>query len=128
MPQTILVVDDEASVLKVVVSILNRHGYQTLTAVNGIEALHVYEAHAHEIDLILSDVLMPEMTGTELLYRILSFGGRDIAKPVRVVLMTGWAAGLTETEDMAHVRLLHKPMTMEALLRVVDEELSRKVG
>ena len=63
--ETILLIEDEEIVSKVTMEMLSKLGYKVLTACNGIEALHAYEKQHHDIDLILLDLQMPRMDGTE---------------------------------------------------------------
>jgi CheY-like chemotaxis protein len=65
-PQTILVVEVEDAVRRLTVSILKAHGYQTLEAANGRQAKTVVESHQEPIHLILTDVILPGITGLEL--------------------------------------------------------------
>jgi len=63
--KTILLVDDDPVVQRIAFLALSRLGYQLLTADNGIEAIKVFSEHAGEIDLICTDVIMPNCTGPE---------------------------------------------------------------
>src|SRR5216683_3294049 len=83
---TILVVDDEDIVRNMLVRFLIRHAHTVLAAKNGIEGLSVFQAHEGEIDLEITDVLMPEMSGPDLVYRL---GLLPQKRPVRIVMMTG---------------------------------------
>jgi two-component system cell cycle sensor histidine kinase/response regulator CckA len=64
--ETILLVDDEEGVRKLVSAVLNNGGYTVIEAANGSAALSVYEKNSHKIDLVLTDVVMPQMNGFEL--------------------------------------------------------------
>jgi two-component system, cell cycle sensor histidine kinase and response regulator CckA len=111
MPITILVVDDDDQLRKVVSSMLRHAGYVTLTAADGLDALAVAESHQGAIGLLLSDILMPGMDGHELARRI------QLSRPgVRVLLMSG-ASGVGAA-------VLAKPFTMQTLLDVVRSTLS----
>ncbi len=65
--ETILIVEDEDTVMQVVLGLLERQGYRLLTAQNGIEALEIYQRVDGEVDLVLADVVMPKMGGIELI-------------------------------------------------------------
>src|ERR1700758_3807795 len=71
-PETILVVDDEPGVLDLVKVILSRQGYKILVADSGPRALEVCERHGGAIDLLLTDVMMPGMSGVALARRMQS--------------------------------------------------------
>src|SRR3954451_18001856 len=69
---TVLVVEDEPQVLEVVTRIVRKGGYQAIPARNGLEAWGIFQRAEPPIDLVLSDVVMPHMTGTELAARVVS--------------------------------------------------------
>jgi DNA-binding response OmpR family regulator len=112
---TILVVEDEASLRMVVGRILRQAGYEALLAENAVEALHLFDAHASEIGLVLLDWNLPIMSGREALVALLA------RRPdLRVVLMTGGR----EAEDDEHgaldsVSILLKPFSSTELLLTV---------
>jgi CheY-like chemotaxis protein len=112
----ILVVDDEPSVRNVVQMSLTDAGYQVLTASDGAEALDVSRAYSGAIDLVVSDVVMPNMPGTELAERIVQ------ERPgIRVLLMTGkLSAGIPP-----HLLpgLLRKPFRPKQLLERIRQLL-----
>jgi two-component system cell cycle sensor histidine kinase/response regulator CckA len=120
--ERILVVDDEAPVRKVVRLMLERLGYRVLEAENGAEALGIIETSMHRIDLILTDLVMPELHGGELGEFV-----RGSEPPRRVLYMSGYTGdeitrrGIAQ-DDMA---LLKKPFTPDALGRAVREVLDR---
>ncbi|MCU1239232.1 MAG: histidine kinase, partial [Candidatus Solibacter sp.] len=83
--ETILLVEDEARVRKLIVDVLSGRGYRVLEATRGEEALRLCKAHGKEIDLAVVDVVMPEMNGPELMRRIL-----PICPKVRVLYISGY--------------------------------------
>jgi CheY-like chemotaxis protein len=116
--ETILLVDDEEGVRKLVFAILRSNGYDVLEAGNGAAALAAYEKNAHKIDMVLTDIVMPQMTGFEL-GRALS----ERAPGLKVLYMSGYrdtAIGATGEVPKA---FLHKPFTPDALLSKVREVL-----
>ncbi|WP_205743388.1 ATP-binding protein [Geobacter sp. FeAm09] len=82
----ILVVEDEPSVLELSAATLTSCGFEVLTAATPREALHLFELHGHRIDLLLSDVVMPGMTGPEMA-KIM----RDSHPELKVVFMSGYS-------------------------------------
>jgi two-component system cell cycle sensor histidine kinase/response regulator CckA len=92
--ETILLVEDEASVRELVARTLRSRGYQVITANNGAEAVDEVARHAARVHLVLTDVVMPEMSGREL-FDIL----RGWYPTIRVLFMSGYARGeVTERE------------------------------
>ncbi|MDI6099334.1 PAS domain S-box protein [Actinoplanes sp. NEAU-A12] len=112
----ILLVDDEQGVRESTARVLTRHGYRVLTAYDGRNALDVVTEHGDEIDILLTDVIMPRMHGGELAERV-----TDLRPGIRVVFMSGYAEPLLDTDPAAHsaVRLLEKPFTTADLLQAV---------
>src|SRR5258708_11704890 len=82
----VLVVDDDEGVRKLVVMVLEQHGYDVLWASNGLEGLMVYSSYRANLDLVVTDIDMPQMNGIELANRI---HARDPSK--KILLMTGGA-------------------------------------
>ncbi|MFH1114903.1 MAG: PAS domain S-box protein [Pseudomonadota bacterium] len=85
--ETVLLVDDEESVRKLGETILKRFGYAVLTASNGRDGLEVFRLEKERIDLVILDLIMPEMGGRECLHEILK-----IAPATRVIIASGYAA------------------------------------
>ncbi|HWN96033.1 MAG TPA: response regulator [Methylomirabilota bacterium] len=89
--ETILVVEDEAALREVVTEILSLYGYQVLAASSGVEAVKVWELHHESIDLLLTDMVMPEgISGRELGERLLS-----AAPALKVVYTSGYSPGMS---------------------------------
>ena len=123
---TILVVEDEAGVREIAVAILRSLGYHVLDAPDGDQGLLLFGAHATEIDLLLTDVVLPgKVRGRELAERITA-----IRPEVKVLFMSGY----TENSIVHHgrlddgVQLLGKPFKREQLARKVAEVLGVTAG
>ena len=115
---TILVVDDEPTLLALVRTMLWRAGYNVLEASGPGEALAVIEQHPGPIPLLLSDVLMPEMNGFELAERI-----KRMRPEIQVLFMTGFTDRnlLDSTGRMpGNVPLIRKPFTAHRLVHAID--------
>jgi len=118
--RTILVVDDEQEILNVVQAALNREGFEVLQALNGDAAIELFESLHRPIDLLLTDVVMPGMSGPMVVDRLLAMqpslpvlfmSGYDDRQVVqRYVLKEGFS-------------LLPKPFTLETLSQKVHEML-----
>ena len=120
--ETVLLVEDEDAVRVLASRVLEQQGYAVLVARNGREALEVLERPDHGIDLVLTDVVMPDMGGVELADRIAA-----AHQNVRIVYMSGYSDG-----DKLHpgVRLspypfLQKPFSPESLVVRIREALDR---
>jgi CheY-like chemotaxis protein len=118
--ETLLLVEDEAAVRASVRRLLEWHGYTVLEARNGAEALRVYETHEGGIDLVLTDVVMPEMGGHELVERL-----RARRPGLRVLFMSGYAerAFINNGSIPPGTGYLEKPFTVETLMRRLREVL-----
>jgi CheY-like chemotaxis protein len=120
---TILLVEDERPVRSTVRRLLERHGYRVLEAANGQDALTLIAARNGEINLVLSDMVMPGMGGMELASRV-----RSVAPKLRVLLMTGYTEeAITRAGDKPHdEQIIEKPFTMNAMLEKVRRALAAK--
>lgn len=123
---TVLVVEDEAGVREIAVAILRSLGYRVLEAPDGDEGLLVFGAHAAEIDMLLTDVVLPgKVRGRELAERVTA-----MRPEVRVLFMSGY----TENSIVHHgrlddgVHLLGKPFKRDQLARKVAEVLDMPAG
>jgi signal transduction histidine kinase len=123
--ETILVVEDQPEVREVIRNILERRGYQMLEAHDGASALERLRAQHEPVDLIVTDVVMPGMSGRELIARL---DDRDVH--VRVLYMSGYTddeivrRGVLDTG----IDFLHKPFTREQLLTKIRAVLDRPAG
>lgn len=120
--ETILLVEDEDSVRESTAKYLRENGYTVLMAKQGMEAIEVARHHLHDIHLLLSDLVMPKMSGIELADRI------ALTRPTtKVIFMSGYSkdlfAGRPDTEPR-HL-LLHKPFRLLTLGRRIREVLDR---
>lgn len=110
---TILVVDDDAEVREIVAEFLTEAGYHVLQAEGGMDALRVL-AQAGVVDLVITDVRMPDISGIDLAERII----RD-HQGLKVILISGYFVA-----RQTSLRLLHKPFRMKELEEAVQAELA----
>jgi CheY-like chemotaxis protein len=123
--ETILIVDDEVALVRVASRILQQAGYTILAASNGTEALQLLDRHPGRVDLLITDVVMPEMGGQELAARAVAL------RPELSVLYTSGYSDDAILRDAVHdrrARFLDKPYTTEALRRRVREVLGSPAG
>lgn len=121
--ETILVVEDELAIRRIVMLILNKLGYRVFEAATGKEALEVWRAHQHEIQLLITDVIMPDgMNGVELV-RTLSQNKPDL----KVIFTSGYTADLVHADYKVKegLNFIAKPYSIDALAAVVRNCLDR---
>jgi DNA-binding response OmpR family regulator len=111
--ETILFVEDEAFVREVTSDVLQTAGYRVLSAKDAIEAARLYEAHGSEVDLMLTDIVLPGESG-----RVLAAKLRRKNPQLKVLLVTGYVDQMTQLEE-AREECLAKPFSSDALLRRV---------
>jgi len=121
--EVVLVVEDEPDVRRMAERILNKGGYTVIGATDGARAIELCRGGEPRVDLLLTDVIMPEMLGTELVERV-----REIQPAMRVIYMSGYShevlAPQALTEDGASA-FIEKPFNAQQLLEVVRELLDR---
>ncbi len=123
--ESILVVDDDERIRNMVAKILTRTGYTVLTAENGYQALALYRKRKDSIDLVILDLLMPEMGGEQCLDEILNVDPR-----ARVLIASGYAIHAATREDVESrsCGVIKKPFDLMDLLRVVRRILDDSGG
>lgn len=118
--ETILLVEDDEAVRAVAARILRRQQYTVLEASNGVEALAICNENGFDLDLIVTDIVMPEMDGAELASRI------KAARPDAKILFTsGYTEDSAIRQSILHpgAAFLEKPFTVEGLSRKTREVL-----
>lgn len=117
----ILVAEDEDMVRTQVVRILESAGYSVFSAPNGARAVDLFREHREEIELLILDVIMPELDGWQAYLRI-----ESLAPGIKVLFTTGYAASVLPKDFAARgARLLHKPYGPELLLSQIGELLEQ---
>ena len=115
---TVLIVEDEPQVRGAAARVLRRYGYTVLEAQHGVEALAIWGERGGEIALIVTDVVMPQLGGRELVRRLRADGVR-----VPVLFMSGYAEGAApeRLDDTGRSTFLAKPFDIAVFVRVVGE-------
>jgi len=116
--ETILLVDDEKAILEACASMLERLGYRVMAARGGNEAIDIYRAHQAEIDLVILDIIMPDLSGGEVFDHLLK-----INPNVRVLLSSGYSIEDQAAEIMGRGcdGFIQKPYQLEQLHRNIRE-------
>ncbi len=119
--ETVLVVEDEAAMREVTRRILDRNGYRVVASASGHDALHILASQLERIDVLLTDVIMPQMQGKELAEKI-----RILQPAARVVFMSGYTKGLLSAQGVLEpgVHLIEKPFSEATLLTRLHEILT----
>jgi CheY-like chemotaxis protein len=118
--ETVLVVDDEPSVLTLTSQTLEAFGYRTLTARDGAEAVALYQQRQEEISAVLTDMAMPVMDGPATIRAL-----RTINPPVKIIVASGSASGgnLAKEPEAGTKYFLAKPYTAGTLLKTLRKLL-----
>jgi PAS domain S-box-containing protein len=120
---TVLLVDDEPMILDVGRRMLERLGYTVLTAAGGEEALEVFQRHKEGIRLVILDMVMPRMGGSDTFHRL-----KTLRPDLRVLLSSGYSAeaGAAELLGEGFTDFIQKPFSMEALSKKLLEILGNR--
>jgi two-component system cell cycle sensor histidine kinase/response regulator CckA len=123
--ETILVVEDEADVRRLTSEMLKQQGYTVLEAASGPEAIRIWRDNHGKIDLVLSDVIMPHMSGPEMAREL-----RALQPELKVIYMSGYTGETIARHGVLNqgTRFLQKPFTVKTLMRkvrgILDENSS----
>jgi two-component system, cell cycle sensor histidine kinase and response regulator CckA len=116
--ETILVAEDDNAVRALITATLQRYGYNVMTAVDGRQGLDLFHTYGHVVDLIVTDVNMPDMTGAELVRAI-----RQSGSQLPVLFTSGFSAESLPLADLPQWTFLPKPFTPLELARAVRTAL-----
>jgi len=120
---TILMIDDEQMILDVGGSFLKELGYDVLIAKGGNEGLEIYKKYQEKIDMIILDMIMPGMTGSDTYDSL-----KEINPDIKVLLSTGHIINgeANEILERGCNGFIQKPFNIESLSQEISEILSRK--
>ena len=120
--ETVLLVEDDSNIRRLVAEVLTGYGYRVLVASSLDEALHLHQQCSGKIDLLLSDVIMPQGSGKELASRL-----KEMTPDLKVIFMSGYPYFKSRTPDNGEVAetFLPKPFGPAELARRIREVLDR---
>ena len=118
--ETIMVVEDDTTVRQVMVETLQSQGYRVLEAMDGSEALEIFALSADQIDLIISDIVMPRVNGVEFYMKILK------SKPdVKFIFISGYSDNdILSQADLINIEFVQKPFKLNELLKRIRRVLN----
>jgi CheY-like chemotaxis protein len=122
--ELVLVVDDDELMRRLGERVLRESGYRVITAIDGRAAIETYAAHLKEIELVVLDIVMPEMGGRAVSERI-----RELDPSARFLFTSGYTMSIQDTEFVQDPRrrFLPKPFNAGQLLREVSQALDAKL-
>jgi two-component system, cell cycle sensor histidine kinase and response regulator CckA len=120
--ETILLVEDEPGVRGLAMRVLSRAGYHVLAAADGQEALDLYASWSGPLDLVLSDVTLPNLSGPETVKRL-----RALRPGLRVIFMSGYVDEALMDETLAMAPFVQKPFVTDELRRLVRQVLNAPI-
>ncbi len=116
--QTVLLVDDDSSIRHLVKKVLHIKGYKVLEAINGTEALRVCRNYPYEIDLLITDIVMPKVSGYEIVHEFVHSRPKSKILIISAYIKKG---SLEKILKNGNCDLLAKPFTSKQLLSSLDE-------
>jgi len=117
--ETILLVEDDTDIRNSLRYILERYGYKVIEAKDGLEGIDVFKKNSDRIDCILSDVVMPGLSGVKMYDEI-----SKIKDSVKIVFMSGYSEEILEQRVSRHLDILFKPVQPSILLKRIREVLN----
>ncbi len=121
--ELILFVDDEVPIVEIATSIFKNFGYRTLKAYNGVEAFEIYKENKDKIDLVITDLTMPKMSGTHLAREIL-----EINNNAKIILCSGFASSqiINSLREIGVKEFVQKPLVASLVLNTIRKVLDEK--
>jgi two-component system, cell cycle sensor histidine kinase and response regulator CckA len=115
----VLLVDDETAVLRVTSDVLTANHYLVTATEDSVAALNFFKTHADDVDLVITDMLMPDLDGSALIREV-----RQISPAVKIISISGLAETESASDRDAVQARLQKPYTIGELLRAVRDVLA----
>ena len=120
--ETLLLVDDERHIIQTGREVLESFGYNVLVAEDGLDAVQVFQEHTTEIDLVITDVVMPNLGGIEAIERM-----RKIKPELKVIFSTGYdsSPSLDSHGSLNHADVIRKPYQVSDLAEMIQDKLQQ---
>jgi signal transduction histidine kinase/CheY-like chemotaxis protein/HAMP domain-containing protein len=117
---TIFLVDDEEIIRLTSSHMLKEMGYKVITAIDGIEAIEIFKENHQDIDLVISDMIMPKMNGSTLFYKM-----KDIDSECRMIISSGFTKeeNISELKSAGLLGFINKPFRKVELAKLLSEVL-----
>jgi len=121
--ETVLIAEDEPMVKKMISRILDVNGYTVIEAEDGEKALELVGIHNNKIDLLITDMIMPRMSGRELVEKVIA-----VVPRIKVLYISGYTENMfdNKVEIYSSINFLQKPFSNSSLLREVRNALDRE--
>jgi two-component SAPR family response regulator len=124
--QSILIVDDELDIVESIKMWLQKRGLEVQGFTDPLLALDYFKNSSNNIDIVLSDIRMPQMNGCELVKRI-----RNLRTEVKIILMSAFEINHAEMKkvlpDMKIDGLISKPISLRNLSKIIDKNLNKLI-
>ena len=119
MKKTIMIIDDEESMRDILNDIITEHGYNVILCKNGADGLQTYNNRQKEIDLVITDVMMPIMNGYEFFTQ-----AKKINSQIKVIIMSGYSNKLAqEFIDEGALEFIQKPMRLLFMMEIIQKHI-----
>lgn len=120
--KNILVVDDELAIVKIIEKFLEKLGYRVISTDSAINALQLFKQYEDQIFLVITDLTMPDLCGTDLTKKI-----RAVRPEIPIILCTGYGEmiGQKRTKGLKITAYLGKPITRDELASVIDRVIAQ---
>ncbi|MFP4548165.1 MAG: ATP-binding protein [Fidelibacterota bacterium] len=114
--ERILLVEDDKLVRSVIVEVLTNYGYKMITAANGVEGLETFAKMGNDIDLIIADVVMPKMSGIDLINQI-----KNDKPEIKSLYMSGYSEQVNNLDDMGvnYIKKPFDPLDLVKMIRII---------
>ncbi len=118
---TLFIVEDEEMILEASSTFLKEHGFNVIDAMNGRDALDIFTKNYKDIDVVILDMNIPEISGIELLNKFL-----DIDADKKIILSTGYSSDIVEDSKLSkqNIRFLQKPYSLTTLMDTILDSLN----